>query len=288
MLPHVLADTAGAAAFIWPALALVAATFAAIVLLHSFLERRRLKAQLAHSRREHEHLRMLISQLPAIIWTVDHNLRFSYIEGAGMADLGNTPDDMLGKTVQEYFNTDRSFRPVAAHEDAVRLAKADTYEVAWHNRTYHVLLEPLRDSAGKVAGAIGVALDITARKAAETALAQSQARYGALLKAIPDLLFRLRADGTVIEFIDNFAAPTAYTPGKHVKDMLPPEDAERLVQLLQVALKTGQTQSLDLHCGQYDQPRVYETRLIVVAEDEVLAISRNITDLRNKKNSGGV
>src|SRR5687768_10432131 len=237
MLPHVLADTA---AFIWPALAIVAAAFAVIVLLHSRLERRRLRAQLAEARREHEHLRMLISQLPAIIWTVDHNLRFSYIEGAGMADLGNTPDEMLGKTIQEYFNTDRSFRPVAAHEDALRLAKSDTYEVVWHGRTYHALVEPLRDAAGNVAGVIGVALDITARKAAETALALSQARYGALLKAIPDLLYRLKGDGTVLEFIDNLATPAEYTPGKHVRDMIPTEDADRLVQLLQVALKTGQ------------------------------------------------
>jgi PAS domain S-box-containing protein len=277
-IPHVLSHVSP---YVWVAALLAVVVIAAVALLGSRASRGRLATQLAADRRAHEHLRMMLQQMPAIVWTVDASLRFTSIEGAGLPDLGNTAEEMVGKTLYEYFDTrDRAFKPIAAHEDAVRHQRNDTYEVTWHNRTYQVLVEPLRDAGGRVTGAIGAALDVTPRKAAELALSQSQARYAALLKAIPDLLFRLRSDGTIIEFIDNLAAPAGLAQGSHVKDVLPAGAADRLVERLRDALTSGQTQSFDLQYGQGDdaRARTFEARLVAVAEDEVLAIVRNITD----------
>src|SRR5438445_21766 len=79
----------------------------------------------------------------------------------------------------------------------------------WGGRTFLSHIEPLRDEYDRITGVIGVAVDITARKATEKALAQNEARHRALLTAIPDVMFRLNRDGKIIEFIDRLLAPSA-------------------------------------------------------------------------------
>ena len=51
---------------------------------------------------------MLIEQLPAVLWTVDKNLRFTSALGAGLARLGLKPNQLVGMSLSEYFETGRS------------------------------------------------------------------------------------------------------------------------------------------------------------------------------------
>ena len=119
-------------------------------------------------------LRMLIEQLPAVLWTVDRTLRFTSAVGAGLARLGLRPNQLVGMSLPEYFETsDQNFTPIAAHRRAVA-GEPVTFPVEWKDGSYACHVEPLRDAMGDVQGAICMALDVTDRKKLEEQFRQAQ------------------------------------------------------------------------------------------------------------------
>lgn len=135
------------------------------------IERKRAEETL----RENEaRLRVLIEQLPAVLWTVDKDLRFTSMVGAGLARLGLKQNQLVGMSLLEYFETsDRIFIPIAAHHRAIA-GEPSTFHVEWKGGSYTCHVEVLRDAAGAVQGAICTALDITDRKQLEEQFRQAQ------------------------------------------------------------------------------------------------------------------
>jgi two-component system, cell cycle sensor histidine kinase and response regulator CckA len=127
------------------------------------------------ARRENEaRLRVLIEQLPAVLWTVDKDLRFTSILGAGLARLGLGQNQLVGTSLSDYFETsDRTFPPIAAHHRAV-CGEPRTFPLEWKDGSYACHVEPLRGATGEVQGAICMALDITDRKQLEEQFRQAQ------------------------------------------------------------------------------------------------------------------
>jgi two-component system, cell cycle sensor histidine kinase and response regulator CckA len=119
-------------------------------------------------------LSVLMEQLPAVLWTVDRDLRFTSALGAGLARLGLKPETLVGTSLIEYFGTeDRSFFPIAAHRRAVA-GEPVTFHLEWKNGSYTFHVEPLRASDGELQGAICMALDVTDRKQLEEQFRQAQ------------------------------------------------------------------------------------------------------------------
>jgi two-component system, cell cycle sensor histidine kinase and response regulator CckA len=126
------------------------------------------------ARESEARLRVLIEQLPAVLWTVDKNLRFTSAVGSGLARLGLKPNQIVGMSLPDYFETrDQSFTPIAAHLRAVA-GDPVTFPVEWKKGSYACHVEPLHDSAGVVQGAICMALDVTDRKQLEEQFRQAQ------------------------------------------------------------------------------------------------------------------
>ncbi len=119
-------------------------------------------------------LRVLIEQLPAVLWTVDRDLRFTSVLGTGLARLGLKPDEIVGASLHEYFETlDQTFMPIAAHRRAIA-GEPVTFQVEWKGGSYACHVEPLRGADGEQQGAICMALDVTDRKRLEEQFRQAQ------------------------------------------------------------------------------------------------------------------
>ncbi len=119
-------------------------------------------------------LRVLVEQLPAVLWTVDKNLIFTSVVGAGLKRLGLKPNQLVGKSLNDYFETpDRTFLPIAAHLKAV-CGDPTTFHVEWKDASYACHVEPLRNAEGEAEGAICMSLDVTDRKQLEEQFRQAQ------------------------------------------------------------------------------------------------------------------
>ncbi len=130
-------------------------------------------------------LRLVVSQMPAILWTTDTKLQITSSMGAGLAALNLEPNQIIGLTMLENLGRENyESTPIAAHLRAVR-GESLNYEMEWKGRCFQVRVEPLRDpplspegrgkDEGDITGTIGLVLDITDRKQTMTEL-QARAR----------------------------------------------------------------------------------------------------------------
>jgi PAS domain-containing protein len=92
------------------------------------------------------HLRLIVEQMPAILWTTDTHLRITSTLGAGLAALNVRPEELVGLSMLECLDSeDVESTPIAAHLKAVR-GQSLRYEMAWKGRTFQVHVDPLRNS----------------------------------------------------------------------------------------------------------------------------------------------
>jgi PAS domain S-box-containing protein len=123
-----------------------------------------------HALRDSERFRLLLDQMPGILWTVDSDLVFTSSVGGGLPAIGLEPDQVVGVSLFDYFQTDDPEAiPIAVHRRALR-GEECSFEFSWEERTFECHVEPFRKTDGTIAGAIGVAFDITHSKQAEEAL----------------------------------------------------------------------------------------------------------------------
>nr|WP_199326974.1 PAS domain S-box protein [Nostoc sp. FACHB-888] len=127
----------------------------------------------------------------------------------------------------------------------------------------------------------GLIMDITDRKQAEEKLQESEARYKAILDAIPDLMFRISRDGEYLDLKSEGANVTLTREeivGKHVDELLPSDVAAISLEAIAKTLDSGTLQSCEYQLPTPWGVKDYEARLVVSGQDEVLAIVRDITE----------
>ncbi len=139
---------------------------AVIFSLRDVSERKRHEAERAD---REARLRLLVEQMPAVLWTTDCELRFTSSTGSALKQLGLQPGEVVGKPLAEYFGTtDEQHPAIVAHRRALAGEQA-RYVLEMDGVAFDSVVEPLRDAAGKIIGVIGVAQDITELRQAENA-----------------------------------------------------------------------------------------------------------------------
>ncbi|MGF1521813.1 MAG: ATP-binding protein [Leptolyngbyaceae cyanobacterium] len=140
----------------------------------------------------------------------------------------------------------------------------------------------LRDQSGHVTRYEGFAQDISARKATEAALQSSEQQSQAIVTAIPDLMFRVRHDGIYLGYVSTHTLfdllPEDFEPVNQPLDQyLPAAVAERHLQYLKQALKTGDIQIYEQQHRFNGQIQHEEVRVVPIDATEVLFIIRDMT-----------
>jgi PAS domain S-box-containing protein len=173
-------------------------------------------------------LRLLVEQMPAVMWSTDLDLRFTSSVGSALAHLGLKPNEAVGKTLFEYFQTqDRTSAPIAAHLRALA-GTSVTYAMDWNGRSFDTYVEPLFGQNREIIGTVGLALDVTERRTAEDAQRQSEARKHAILETALDAIVIMDHEGRIVEF--NPAAESTFgyerseVLGRLLADVIIPAD----------------------------------------------------------------
>ncbi|WP_392534604.1 PAS domain S-box protein [Nostoc sp. C117] len=127
----------------------------------------------------------------------------------------------------------------------------------------------------------GLIIDITNQKQAQEKLQESEARYKAILCAIPDLMFRISRDGEYLDLKSegaNITLSREEIVGKNLQELLPSDVAAISQEAIAKTLDSGNLQTCEYQLPTSLGVRDYEARLVVSGSDEILAIVRDITE----------
>lgn len=213
---------------------------------------------------------------------------FAYIS-AGVERLFGVPPEAVMANAQILFDMVleedrlRLFRALALSRQTLSIfdlqirKQLPSGEIRWS----HFRAAPRQLSGDRVIWD-GIEMDITEAKQAEEALERSEATNRALIHAIPDLMIRMRVDGTYLDCIVgsefHVFAPEQGRTGANVLNVLPPDLANLRLHHAREAAETGQIQSYEHQIWINGSLQYEETRIVPIQDDEVLVIVRDITD----------
>ena len=187
--------------------------------------------------------RLILQQVPAVVWAVDPALRFTLSMGAGLRAVGLKPGEILGQSLPEFLQTrDNGHVVLQAHRRALAGESAN-WETVVLGRLFESHAEPLRDAAGRIVGVVGVAWDITERRAATEALRESNERFFTVARQAPVGIFLCDATGTCLYANERFCRYAGLTEneirGSTWARVVHPDDLTHLMQEWERSVRTN-------------------------------------------------
>jgi PAS domain S-box-containing protein len=165
-----------------------------------------------------------------------------------------------------------------------RLAKGELHQkIIVHSKDE---LATLADSFNLMSAKLGQSIQNLEQQAED--LRQSQAKNRALLNAIPDSIWLLRPDGTLIDIKTargelfrgaegGLTQSADNLIGKTIYQLLPSGVAQQFLEKIILALRSDQVQLFEYEFAIDRQVHYFEARIVVNRPGEVLAIVRDIT-----------
>ncbi|HEY5837920.1 MAG TPA: ABC transporter substrate binding protein, partial [Pyrinomonadaceae bacterium] len=268
---------------------------AALIAQLLFNQWKRRQAEL-ETEKSHRRMREIISNVPGVVWesTIDPETKerkTTFISDHVRTMLGYTPEEWLaeppGFGMRIMVEEDRA---AAAHATEAALARGvDTdHQYRWRAKDGRLVwveshLSPVLNQNGYAEGLRGVSLDITERKLAEESVEKTEEKNRAMIEAIPDLMFLQTRDGVYLDlhYSDptNLVVPPQEYLGKNMREILPPELADRFSHYFQRAIETRETQIVEYELTLKGEHRWYESRLVHCGEN-ILSVVRDITERR--------
>ncbi|WEF31347.1 PAS domain S-box protein [Pseudoduganella chitinolytica] len=150
-----------------------------------------------------ERYRLIVQTAAEGIWMTDEHDRTSFVNPTMARMLGYEPEEMLGRTMQEFMDEDSCAllrqqnsrrRPGMAEQGDVRFYRKD------HSSMWGLLsTTQLNADNGVYAGTLAMITDITDRRLAEVALRNSSQRMASVFNAVTNGLVVLNSEGVLLE-----------------------------------------------------------------------------------------
>jgi two-component sensor histidine kinase/sensor domain CHASE-containing protein len=145
------------------------------------------------------------------------------------------------------------------------------------------------DQIAYIGAAVNGMLDALARSTEQ--LRDSERRTAAFLDAVPDTIFRVTRDGTILDArssqIETLLETTGNLVGKDSEQILPlysfisPELFDKSLAATEAALNTGVMQTLSFSVDTETGKRYFEERFVAANDNEVIALVREVTDIKS-------
>ena len=146
---------------------------------------------------ERARLHTLVSTIPDIVWLKDLNGVYLYCNPKFELLYGNKAADIIGKTDYDFVSRELADffrdndRKALAHGGPRKNEEWLTFAADDYRGLFETTKTPMYDIRGELIGVLGVARDITVRKALEDELRQSNLRFRNLFELSPDPVWTL-------------------------------------------------------------------------------------------------
>ncbi len=197
-------------------------------------------------RESEEKYRLLANNVTDIIWSLDMDLRYSYISPSIEKMRGYTPEEVIEIPVEDAFTpasyqriVDSFFSEISLEsEPGVAKNRSVVLELDMLHRSGKIIpvevnASFLRDESGSPAGIIGITRDISDRKKAEQALRDSESKFRSIFNNKGTATCLFGEDGIIRECNLTFEELSGYRKSQIINkmiwsDFVPEEHIERM------------------------------------------------------------
>ncbi len=195
--------------------------------------------------------RALVESSKDVIFQVTPEGRMLFVNTAGARLAGRLPEELIGRALADFClsafvaEQNQALKQVVAMRAAV--FSENRFELGPTPAVFSTVLAPVFGPGGEVASIMGTAHDVTARKQAEDALRESEARLRTLLEHLPDLVVLVDREAR-LRFVNcgPLSRPIEQFNGAVALQYVSPEHHPAARSALLDALSTGNVQSVDL------------------------------------------
>ena len=199
--------------------------------------------------------------------------------------IGVPPNSLVGKKTPDFYY-DPSDRPgiiqTVVSQGYVRGIELRIKRADGTPRWVSLSVQQL-DYAGEPALATAL-VDITERIEAEQEARRRTQELEGIFRALPDLYFRMAADGTVVDYragrSQALYAPPEQFMGRRMQDVLPPEIGRQIEDALGEVASTGEMVYFEYTLALDGDPSDYEARMLPLEDGHVITVVRDVTQRR--------
>jgi PAS domain S-box-containing protein len=229
----------------------------------------------------------MLENMPVLIDALDENGNIIFwnkeaerVTGYSKEEIINNPDAFKllypDDTYRSYIlslvpELENNFRNL---ETTITCKDGSQKVISWSN------VSSLYPIEGLSLWAVGV--DITKRKMAEENLKNITTELLSIVKAFPDLYFKIDKDTTILDFRtynrdDLYVSPDKII-GNKIIDMLPMDVALLYKSAIDYTLSTKKIKSIEYSLSFDSSKQYFEARIVALKENQVIAVVRNITE----------
>lgn len=224
-----------------------------------------------------------------LTWFSDRDMVITHFYGDPKPFFNRPKDEIIGAPIHQVLPE------VDCKTDLVSIQKraleGQRELCAIHNkdRYFELLIEPRWNRNKAVIGLISTLVDRSNWRRVQDALKHSKARADTIIQAIPDMMFLIHFDGTVLDFRtrrdeDLIIGPEEIT-GARIQDYMPENLGYRFLGLVQKTIQSSEPQRVEYHLQLPHGLQHFEARLVLGGENEVLCIVRNMTRAKVDENA---
>lgn len=216
------------------------------------------------------------------VFILNKDGNYTYVNSAAEAMVEKSASEMLGQSIWNLFPN------IEATEFGKKLAYAIESKETFRYGEFFLESKGWFDTQvfPQENFTIIIATEVTSEKNAKDNYSQVLIKNKAILSSLPDKLYGIRKDGSVIdhkEFPD-FKGWDSHNEGSaqftRIENLFPTRKLSEIESILEQVLETGDTKTYEYSIEDYDGEKYFEARFTKTGEEDVLAIVRNITETK--------
>jgi PAS domain S-box-containing protein len=227
-----------------------------------------------------------------LIWTLDKNFKISSFNNNFFEEVKKHfgIETYVGLPFNEYLinfiNKDYNTQTLSIYQNAFKgehqELEGKMYDLKGKKIWYEVFVSPIKLADGTIQEVSCIAHNITDKKETQLKLAKSEEQSRALISALPDLIFRMKKDGTYLDVIyknnNLLLEKTENFIGKKITERFNNEMGNAFLKNIQNCIDNNKIYQYEYSLNINNYIGYFEARYAKINDDEALVIIRDITE----------